>query len=574
MRPLISAAAPRVALYARFSSDQQRDASIDDQIRVCRARADRDGWSVAEVFTDYAVSGATAQRPGFQGLMAALRAGRIDVVLAESLDRLSRDQEHIAGFFKQASFAGARIVTLAEGEVSELHVGLKGTMGALYLKDLADKTRRGLEGRVRQGRSGGGLSYGYRVVRGPIGRDGEFERGLREIDPVQAAVVRRIFDAFAAGDSPIAIAKALNAEGVPGPRGGPWSDGALRGHARVGTGILRNALYIGRLVWNRRRWLKDPHTGGRVARHNDEAALVEEEVPELRIIPQPVWDQVQHRLSAVARPQGLRDAAPGSQALWQHRRAVALLSGKVVCGACGGAYATNGKDYMGCKAAERQGTCQNRTRIRRSRVEAQVLEALATRLMEPDAVAVFVGEFTAEWNRLSAARSGEAGLRRRELDQVERQLNGLIDAIADGLRAPGLQQKLDGLAARQEALRRELASIEMQSQAPRLHPNLSEIYRQRVSCLREGLDTGGGREVLEAARALIARVEVHPASGDGQQPRLELVGEISALLSAAGVEGVGGNTKSPLGLSSGLDVLCGSVLGDAGTGFEPVTFRL
>lgn len=103
---------PRAAIYARFSSDAQRDASIEDQIRVCRARAEREGWPVVEVFTDYAISGATALRPGFQALLTALRSGAVDMVLSESLDRLSRDQEHLAGFFKQASFSGVRIVTL------------------------------------------------------------------------------------------------------------------------------------------------------------------------------------------------------------------------------------------------------------------------------------------------------------------------------------------------------------------------------------------------------------------------------------------------------------------------------
>lgn len=175
--------AQRVAIYARFSSENQRDASIEDQIRICRVRAEREGWVIAETFADYAISGSTTLRPGYQALMSAMRTGQIDLVLSESLDRLSRDQEHVAGFHKAAQFAGTRILTLSEGEISELHVELKGTMGALYLKDLADKTRRGLEGRVRQGRSGGGLCYGYRVVRGPIGRDGEAERGLREIEP-------------------------------------------------------------------------------------------------------------------------------------------------------------------------------------------------------------------------------------------------------------------------------------------------------------------------------------------------------------------------------------------------------
>ena len=80
----------------------------------------------------------------------------MDIVLAEAMDRLSRDQEDIAGLFKRMQFAGVRIVTLSEGDVSQLHVGLKGTMNALFLKDLADKTRRGQRGRVEKGKAGGG----------------------------------------------------------------------------------------------------------------------------------------------------------------------------------------------------------------------------------------------------------------------------------------------------------------------------------------------------------------------------------------------------------------------------------
>ena len=106
---------------------------------------------------------------------------KFDAVVAESLDRLSRDQEHVAGLYKQLSFHGVVLVTIGEGEISELHVGLKGAMSALYLKDLAQKTRRGLEGRVRQGRSAGGLSYGYRIVR-TIGPDGAPTTGEREVD--------------------------------------------------------------------------------------------------------------------------------------------------------------------------------------------------------------------------------------------------------------------------------------------------------------------------------------------------------------------------------------------------------
>ena len=72
-------------------------------------------------------------RPGYQALLEGARKGVFDIVVAEALDRISRDQEHIAAFFKLMTFAGVRIVTLAEGDVTELHVGLKGTMNALFL---------------------------------------------------------------------------------------------------------------------------------------------------------------------------------------------------------------------------------------------------------------------------------------------------------------------------------------------------------------------------------------------------------------------------------------------------------
>jgi site-specific DNA recombinase len=155
----------KVAIYARYSSDNQREASIADQLRVCREFAARHGWTVVEEFTDHAISGATLLRSGFQALMRDALNQRFDVVLAEAPDRFSRDQEDTARLFKRLTFAGVSIVTLAEGDITHLHVGLKGTMNALFLKDLADKTRRGLRGRVELGKSGGGLCYGYRVRR-------------------------------------------------------------------------------------------------------------------------------------------------------------------------------------------------------------------------------------------------------------------------------------------------------------------------------------------------------------------------------------------------------------------------
>ena len=284
----------RAAIYARYSSDNQRDASIEDQVRQCRARIEQEQWQLGEVYSDHAISGATTLRPGYQKMLEDARAGRFEVLVAEALDRLSRDQENIAGLFKQLCFAGVKLVTLSEGEIGELHVGLKGTMNALFLKDLAHKTRRGLEGRIRQGKSGGGLCFGYDVVR-KVDASGEALRGERRINEDEAAIVRRIFQEFAQGRSPRAIAQSLNKEGIAGPAGRSWGPSTIYGNWQRGTGILNNELYIGRLVWNRQQFVKDPNTGRRQARLNPEDKWIVEEVPHLRIIDDQLWSSVKER---------------------------------------------------------------------------------------------------------------------------------------------------------------------------------------------------------------------------------------------------------------------------------------
>src|SRR3546814_3240297 len=116
----------RAALYARYSSDNQSVASIEDQFRICRDQATREKWKVMGTYKDAAISGASVTlRPGIQALLQDAQAGKFDIVLAEALDRVSRDQADVAILYKHLKFAGVRLVTFAEGEISELHVGLK-----------------------------------------------------------------------------------------------------------------------------------------------------------------------------------------------------------------------------------------------------------------------------------------------------------------------------------------------------------------------------------------------------------------------------------------------------------------
>src|SRR6185437_3707925 len=420
----------RAVIYARYSSENQREASIEDQLRICRERVTAEGWDLIKVFQDKALSGASSLRPGYQALLEGARQGTFDVVVAEALDRLSRDQEDVAAFYKRMRFAGVKIITLAEGDISELHVGLKGTMNALFLKDLADKTRRGLRGRVEAGMSGGGNTYGYRVVR-RFGSDGLPVAGERELDAAEAAVVLRIFRAYADGKSPKKIAFDLNAEGIVAPRGGAWSASTINGNRTRGTGIINNELYIGRLVWNRLAYLKDPETGRRRSRQRSEDELIVTDVPHLRLVPQDLWDAVRERQ---ARLEVQSSDAKSPAGFWTKQRPRYLFSGLIRCGECGGGFSKSGATRFGCSTARNKGptACKNLLTIRRDVLEDIVLDKLRNNLMDPDLFRVFVAEFVEEWNRLQAETTADQEAERTELERVRRQIDRFVDAIAEG----------------------------------------------------------------------------------------------------------------------------------------------
>src|SRR5919106_1370572 len=540
----------RAAIYARYSSDNQRDASIDDQVRICRAEIERHGWELVQVYADAALSGASTFRPGYQKLLLDASTGAIDVVVAESLDRLSRDLADVATLYKHLSYLGVRLWTVADGPINELHVGLKGTMNALYLKDLAQKTHRGLEGRVRSGMLGGGICYGYDLVPG--------QPGVRRINQAQAAVVVRIYEEYAAGRSPQAITMQLNKEQIPGPRGGPWRDTTIRGHFTRGIGILNNEVYIGRRVWNRQRFMKDPATGRRRARRNDPERLIVEEVPELRIIDDDLWAAVKARQTAIRESEGVTKAR--ATRFWEQRRAQHLLTGLVYCGSCGSRLASVGRDYLACSAARGQGTCTNRKGVRRSPLEALILEGLRQRLMAPEMVEEFITAYHEEVNRHRREATAARASKERALAEVTRKLDKLIEALIEGYRAPGLQQRLDDMEARKAVLEQELAADP--PPPVRLHPNLAQVYRGKVERLHEALaDPGLRDEALGILRGLIERVVIHPAE-DGLQ--VEIVGEIVKMVE------LGLDAKQA---ALPQEAAC-SVKVVAGAGFEPATFRL
>ena len=400
----------RVSIYARYSSDKQREASIEDQVRLCEERAAREGWRVVKRYTDRAISGASLMRRGIQALMQDAQGGKFDVVLTELLDRISRDQEDIAGVYKRLRFAGVKIYTLSEGEIAELHIGFTGTMSALYLKSLGEKTWRGQSGRVRAGKSGGGNCYGYDVVRGSS-NTGEPERGGRCVNEKEAAIVSYVFNEYAAGKSPKAIAHALNQRKVPGPTGKAWGPSTINGNWRRGTGILNNELYIGRLVWNWLAYVKNPNTGKRVSRLNKRSALIITDVPELRIIDEDLWERVK------GRQRGLRKLP----SFHEKQRPRMLLSYLLKCGCCGGGFSKVSQNHYGCSTARNKGTCHSRITIRQNTLEGLVVGALQSRLMDPTLLAEFCDEYTRHLNRMRTEKNASLVAAHGELARLTKQ---------------------------------------------------------------------------------------------------------------------------------------------------------
>lgn len=510
----------RALIYARYSSTLQSGASIEDQVRICRERAEREGWAVGGVFEDAEISGRVRNRPGLNALLAKLAEG--DIVLTESVDRLSRAGGDIWDLFERIDYAGARIVTLSEGDVAELHVGFKGTMSALFRKDLADKTRRGQVGRVLAGFCPGGRTYGYRRV-ARFDDSGEPVRGLREIDPEQARVIVRIYEEFVDGRSPREIAGRLNAEGVPSPSGGRWSASSINGDRVRKNGILQNELYRGRVVFLRQRRSYEPDSRRKrlKTRAPDEWAV--REAPELRIVPEALWEAVTVR----------RQRFDGTRAE-QQRRPKRLLSGLVKCGVCGGNYIVIGAEQWGCGNRRQRGDCSNGRTIMTAPLERRVLACLETELLDPETVREAVLEYHRAAKELAAGREHERRGAERARDRAKRDVERLVRAVTDG--GAEFAEIRDALGrARDELAAAETAIADMAaSSVIAIHPNVAEEYRRAVGDLRELLNAPGdeSRAARQTLRSLIDRVIVDPAEGRGTSITLE--GRLAAILGLAG----------------------------------------
>src|SRR5215471_11292780 len=199
----------KVAIYARYSSENQRPESIIDQIRACEELAAARGYVAdpSHVYRDEAKSGALRDRPGLEALLVSARARQFEAVLVDDLARLSRDNHFLLPLYAEFRFNGVRIISRADSlDSDDLHSKLgfqmRGIVNELYLDDLREKTLRGQKGQKARGFTVGEGTYGYRSI--PVGEMRTDRRGRPRpdgyrmtIDPGEASVVQGIFRDFA-----------------------------------------------------------------------------------------------------------------------------------------------------------------------------------------------------------------------------------------------------------------------------------------------------------------------------------------------------------------------------------------
>ena len=510
----------KVAIYARFSFDLQRDASIEDQIRECEARAKQQGWDVVQRYTDHAISGASMNRPGIQALLRDASEGKFEIVLAEALDRLSRDQGDTAHLHKKLKFLGIQIATLSEGDVGIVDVGIKGLMNELYLHEMKQKVLRGQRGRVEAGKVTAGLAYGYAVVK-KFGPDGKPVAGEREIIPEQAEIVRRIFQEYAHGKSPRAIAIDLNKEGIRSPAGKGWSPSTINSSPKRGLGIINCELYRGRIVWNRTTELKEPGTNRRIPRINSLDQIVSSEAEHLRIVSDELWDAVKQRQAALARKNKLGET----------KRPKYLLSGLLKCGECGAGYNKANHGRYGCSAKRNAKTCDNGLMIHQDKLEEAVLGSLRSKLLTDELLQVFCEEYTQHINELRMNQNAEAARIRNELKKLAKEKDRYMQAIANGVPAEEVREPI--IAARDRRIELEKQLTMTEEVHVLLHPRMADHYKRQIDRLIVAMkDDAYKHEAKDILRSMIDKIVLTPnESRDGLV--IDLHGDLAGILAIA-----------------------------------------
>ncbi len=551
----------RAALYARVSTDKQSKESPADQLRVCERLVEREGFMVVGKYVDDGISGGTSQRPQYQDMLASARRGEIDIIVAEDLKRLWREQAEQWRAIKELLDLGIAFVTVSGIDSRqanfEMIVAVMGAAGELDRKEAGYRTHRGLEGLAIKHQPTGGRAFGYISAT-------DSGTGKIEINHDQAEIVRRIFSEYAEGHSPRQIAAKLNVEGIPSPgaswkrneggkrRDGKWQASAIHGEVTKGTGILNNERYIGRIVWGRTKWRRGAADSLKRTVIQLATPLQSYQDERLRIVPQDLWDAVRQRQASVMRSSS---AIRNSLKSKSGRPPGHLISGLVTCGVCKGNYViVNAREY-GCATHKEGGpaACSNSIRLKRKELQDEVLRIVREVMLSPESVKYAEEVYRAGISRSKAsspkAPSGAAlASKEREIEQLKGMLRAgtLSPTVAQAAIAAAESERVSLTSAQRGKSDRQESKVSV------MLPRMADQFRVAVSRLPE-------LELLPSekmeARAMVAEILDGKPSvvPQGEQVGLRIGSSIRPLLRAAGA-----NVDNVV----------------AGVGFEPTTFGL
>ncbi len=518
----------RAAIYARYSSENQRPESIEDQIAACRRLAGDRGFTLLEdhIYADEAKSGARRDRQALAALLAAAQNSQFEVVLVDDLSRLARDNYLMLSVIAELHFESVRVVSVADGLDSDddeatLGIQIRGIFNELQLRDLKKKTLRGQIGQKQRGFFVGEATYGYRSV--PVGEIRMDKKGRprpdgykMEIEPREAAIVLRIFKTYADGLSLTRIVQTLNKEGVPGrirSRKG-WSPATI-------SRLLDNEKYIGCWVWNKTENRRDPRTGRRRKITKPESDWVIHEDESLRIVPQDLWETVRARRQEVRRSwpggKGKRGFSKDQGGREKHFP-THLLSGTMVCGECGAAIAQvsgKGGGYYGCLGAAK-GACDNKMLVRRKLAEKTILEAVREKLSAPEHIQYVLQRVEEEVGKLYEDVPRTIRVKETELTAEERRLGNFVDFVGEGRGSQALAKALVETERRAVALREELDGLRRSREKVFQAPPV-EWIQERLANFKDLLEQRADLSGL-ILRRLLGQIRLKPRRPDIGKP--------------------------------------------------------
>lgn len=421
----------KAVIYARYSSDNQREESIEGQLRECKEYAERNGILVLQSYIDRALSAKTDNRPEFQRMIRDSAKGLFDTVLVWKLDRFARNRYDSAHYKSLLRKNGVKVVSatesIADGPEGIILESMLEGMAEYYSAELAQKVNRGMRENALKARSNGGtIPLGYRLD----------EEHRLKIDPLTAPVVREVFQRYADGENLRTIIRSLNERGIRTSRNYPFR------HSSFNT-MLKNRKYIGEYHY------KD--------------VIIPDAVPP--IISKELFERVQERMKK-------NQHAPARAKAEEEY----LLTTKLFCGHCGRLMISeSGKGrngtihrYYKCAGAKRRLGCHKKA-VKKDWIERVAVQYTIQRVFQDDLIAQIADELVA----LQGAEDSALPLLRRQLADTERGIENMLNAIQQGIFTSSTRQRLEEL----ENLRAELKSSILQAELERPQYSREDIIQ-------------------------------------------------------------------------------------------------